>query len=157
MNFLHTDKSDEHISLHDCIATGAYFRDGKLGFEFDNGFWALDSHPENSLGKTVRTDFSRVEYDLDEGQDYDVTIYCFDDVDGYKSIRTHIPTQKFVDDINAGKYRPEFLYRYLGYGAMILECELVFDKAPYRKECAIRICADEVTYSWNNLRADATW
>lgn len=157
MDFLHVDKCDEHISLHDCIATGAYFREGKLGFEFENGFWVLSSHPENSLGETVRTDFSRVEYDLDEGQDFDATVYVFDDVDGYKSMRTYIPIQRFVDDINSGKYRLEFLYQYLGYGARIMECELIFDSVPYRKECEIKICADEVSYCWNNMREDAPW
>ncbi len=155
--FYHYDTSDEHISLHDCIATRAYFRDGKLGFEFENGFWVLSSHPENNLGETVRTDFSRVEYDLDEGEDYDADVYAFDDIDGYKSMRTHIPIQKFVDDINSGKCRLEFLYQYLGYGARIIECELIFDTVPYRKECMIKIFYDDVKYCWNSLRCDATW
>ena len=155
--FCHYDTSDEHISLHDCVATEAYFKNGKLGFEFENGFWVLPTHPESGLSETVRTDKSLVEYDLDEGQDYDADVYVFDDIDGYKSMRTYIPIQKFVDDINSGRCRLEFLYQYLGFGARIIECELVFDTVPYRKECMIKICYDEVRYCWNNLRRDATW
>lgn len=157
MEFKQLNRRDEHFSLHDCIATRAYFRDGKLEFEFENGFWVLASHPENSIGEVVRTDFSKVEYILEDGEDYDANVYVFDDVDRYKSLRTCIPIQDFVDDINSGKYRLEFLYQFLGYGARIMECELIFDSIPYHRECEIKICADEVVYYWNTLREDATW
>jgi GTP-binding protein len=48
--------------LHDCIAEKAYFKDGVLGFEFSDGFWILPNHPESHLSKTVRTNFSKVEF-----------------------------------------------------------------------------------------------
>lgn len=155
--FCHYDTSDEHISLHDCIASRAYFKDGKLGFELDNGFWVLPTHPESGLNETARTDKSLVEYDLEDGEEYDVTIYVFENYKSDKTERKEIPLGRFVDELNAGKYSLEFLYQYLGFGARIIECELIFDTVPYRKECIIKICYDEVRYCWGNLRCDVTW
>ena len=66
MNFSHCDHNEEHLTLHDCIATQAYFENGKLGFEFENGFWISPDHPESHLTKMVRTDFAKVEYTLTE-------------------------------------------------------------------------------------------
>ena len=77
MNFSHCDKDEKYLSLHDCIAERAYFESGKLGFEFNDGFWILHDHPDSHLDKVVRTDFSKVEYTLMDGKEYDVTVYVF--------------------------------------------------------------------------------
>ena len=68
MNFSHCDHSENHLTLHDCIAERAYFENGKLGFEFHDGFWVSPNHPESNLSELVRTDFSKVEFlTYDEG------------------------------------------------------------------------------------------
>ena len=77
MEFSHCDRDEKNLSLHDCIAERAYFENGKLGFEFRNGFWISPDHPESNLQDLVRTDFSKVEYTLEDGEEYDVTIYVF--------------------------------------------------------------------------------
>ena len=77
MNFSHCDHNEKHISLHDCVAERAYFENGSLGFEFNDGFWVLPDHPESNLSKLVRSDFSKVEYSLENGEDYDVTVHIF--------------------------------------------------------------------------------
>ena len=65
MNFSHCDKDEKYLSLHDCVAEQAYFENGKLGFEFNDGFWISPDHPESNLSNLVRTDFSKVEYKLE--------------------------------------------------------------------------------------------
>ena len=77
MNFSHCNHDEKYLTLHDCIAERAYFENGKLGFEFNDGFWISPDHPESNLSNLVRTDFSKVEYKLEDGADYDVTIYVF--------------------------------------------------------------------------------
>ena len=77
MNFSHCDKDEKYLSLYDCVAEQAYFENGKLGFEFNDGFWISPDHPESNLSNLVRTDFSKVEYTLEDGADYDVTVYVF--------------------------------------------------------------------------------
>ena len=58
MNFSHCDHNENYLTLHDCIAERAYFENGKLGFEFHDGFWVSPNHPESNLSELVRTDRS---------------------------------------------------------------------------------------------------
>lgn len=51
MNFTHCDHIEQHISLHDCVSERAYFENGNLGFEFNDGFWILPDHPESNFDK----------------------------------------------------------------------------------------------------------
>jgi hypothetical protein len=57
MIFSHCDHDEKYLTLHDCIAERAYFENGKLGFEFNDGFWVSPDHPESNLSQVVRTDF----------------------------------------------------------------------------------------------------
>ena len=154
--FCHTDTSDELFSLHDCIATGAYLRDGKLGFEFEDGFWVLPEHPESGLESIVRTSASTVEFHLTYGEDSDAQAYVFTDLTSKQSIRTEGSIAKLVNDINNGKCKVEFLYQYLTFGSRIIECEIISERKPYRRECMLKIDADEVRYLWNDL-TDRAW
>ena len=155
--FSHCDHHEKHLSLHDCIAERAYFENGKLGFEFDDGFWVSPDHHESNLSHIVRTDRSKVEYALKDGRDYDVTVYVFKKSFFKKVIRIEWSVQELVSKINSGKYKLEFLYQYTDYNSRIIECELKFDKKPYRQECIMKISAPEVNYFWNNLREDSPW
>ena len=163
MNFAHCDKDEKYLTLHDCVAERAYFENGKLGFEFNDGFWISPDHPESNLSELVRTDFSKVEYTLEDGEDYDVTVFVFKKSSYFKrfsykkAIRIEWTIHELVNKINNGKCKLEFLYQYVDYNSRIVECELNFDKKPYRRECVIKISAPEVSYYWNNLREDRPW
>ena len=157
MNFSHCDKDEKYLSLHDCIAELAYLENGKLGFEFNNGFWVSPDHPESNLSNLVRTDFSRVEYSLTDGKDYDVTIYVFQRAFKKRTVGTEWMLDELIDNINLGKCKLEFLYQYLDYNTRMVECVLHFDKKPYHKWCIMKISAPEVSYYWNNLREDRPW
>ena len=157
MEFSHCDHDEWYLSLHDCIAERAYFKNGKLGFELNDGFWISPDHPESNLSNLVRTDFSRVEYTLEDGADYDVTIYVFKKTLFKKTIRIEWTIQELLNNINSGKYKLEFLYQYVDYSSRMIECELKLDKKPYHMECVIKISAPEVSYYWNNLREDRPW
>ena len=157
MHYSHCDQNEQDLSLHDCVAERAYFENGRLGFEFPDGFWISPDHPASDLSNLVRTDYSKVEYVLAFGDDCDVTVYVFEKSCFKKSIRTEWTVRELVDKINTGKCRLEFLYQYLDYNARIVECELKTDKKPYRKECLLKISAPEVHYYWNHLRKDCPW
>ena len=157
MNFLHCCKDETYLSLHDCVAGHAYFENGVLGFTFDDGFWVSPDHPDSPLSDMVRTDASWVEYTLEDGGDYDVTVYVFRKNRRKTTVRIEWTVQELVDNINSGVCRLEFLYQYLGYHSRIVECELKFDKPPYRQECVMKISAPEVCYYWNNLLEDRVW
>ena len=157
MNFSHCDKDEKYLSLHDCIAEQAYFENGKLGFEFNDGFWISPDHPESNLSNLVRTDFSKVEYTLEDGADYDVTVYVFKKNLFKKTIRVEWTIQELINNINNGKCKLEFLYQYVDYNSRIVECELKLNKKPYRQECIMKISAPETRYYWNNLRKECPW
>ena len=78
MDYTHCDHSEDYLNLHDCIAERAFCEDGRLSFEFGDGFWILPDHPESNMPNPVRTDSSKVEYTLENGEDCDVTVYAFD-------------------------------------------------------------------------------
>ena len=157
MNFAHCDTDEKYLTLHDCVADRAYFENGKLGFEFNDGFWISPDHPESNLSELVRTDFSKVEFKLEDGADYDVTIYIFKKNLFNKTIRIEWTIQKLLKSINCGKYKLEFLYQYIDYNSKMIECRLKFDKKPYHQECIMKISATETRYYWNNLREDRLW
>lgn len=157
MNFSHCDHNEQCLSLHDCIAERAYLENGKLGFEFEDGFWVSPDHPESPLTNLVRTDFSKVEYTLEDGGNYDVTVYVLKRSFGKKTVGTEWTVRELVSKINAGECKLEFLYQYLGYNTRMVECELICHKKPYRRGCIMKISAPEVSYYWNNLREDRPW
>jgi len=157
MNFSHCDHNEKYLTLHDCIAERAYFENGILGFEFNDGFWISPDHPDSDLTKVVRTDFSKAEFTLEDGADYDVTIYVFKETFHKRTIRTEWTIQDLINKINSGTCRLEFLYQYIGYHSRIIECELRLDKKPYHMECIMKISASKVSYYWNNLREDRPW
>ena len=157
MNFSHCDKDEKYLTLHDCVAECACFENGKLGFEFNDGFWISPDHPESNLSKMVRTDFAKVEYTLEDGEDSDVTVYVFTRSFGKKTVGREWTVRELVDKINSGKCKLEFLYQYLDYNARMVECELHFDKKPYHKGCIMKISAPETRYYWNNLREECPW
>ena len=157
MNFAHCDTDEKYLTLHDCVAERAYFENGKLGFEFNDGFWISPNHPESNLSAPVRTDFSKAEYTLKDGKDYDVTVYIFTRSFGKKTVGSEWTVDELVDKINSGKCKLEFLYQYLDYDARMVECELHFDEEPYHQGCIMKISAPKVNYYWNNLREDRQW
>ncbi len=157
MDFLHCDKDEKHLSLHDCIAEHAYFKNGKLGFEFSDGFWIAPDHPSSNLSNIVRTDFSKAEYTLKDGEFYDVIVYVFKKSFFNKTIRIEYTIQELVEKINSGKCQLEFLYQYIDGDTRIVECQLNSDKKTYPRECIMKISATEVNYYWNNLCEDKTW
>ena len=157
MHFTHTDHSEQYLSLHDCIAERAYFENGILGFEFPDGFWISPDHPESDLSDMVRTDFSRTEFTLENGEQYDVTVYVFRKSFWGRTVREEWTVWELVNSINNGACRLVFLYQYLDWNSRIVACELISQKKPYRRECQMVISAPTVRYDWNNLRRDRPW
>ena len=157
MTFSHHDHDEKYLTLHDCIATRAYLENGILGFEFEDGFWISPDHPASNLAKMVRTDFSKVEYTLTDGKDYDVTVYVFTHAFEKRTTGEEWTLEELLDAINSEECELEFLYQYLGYHARIVECDLNFNKKACHKKCLIKITARKVGYYWNNLREDRPW
>jgi hypothetical protein len=57
MKFSHCGTDEKYLSLHDCIAERTYFEKGKLGFEFNDGFWVSPDHPESNFIQSCKNGF----------------------------------------------------------------------------------------------------
>lgn len=155
--FLHCDTDDELINLHDCKAERAVFGSGVLEFDFGDGFWISPDHSESNLSELVRTDRSKVEFRLIDGDEYDVTVFVFERNIFKQTVRKEWSVQKLVDSINSGEVTIEFLYQYSDGYARIVQCHLWSHKKPYSRECILKIDAPEVRYYWNNIIEDRVW
>lgn len=154
--FKHYDTDDNHISLHDCHVTKATYEDGIMTFGFEDGIWILEGHLSNDLNKIVRTDTAYVQFCLETGEAYDVTLYIYEKKFN-KTLRKEWDLYKLIEMINEKNHTLEMLYQYKGYNSIIIECCLWSEKKPYSRESELKIAVTGVEYCWNNLREDREW
>ena len=157
MEYIHCDKNDNLISLHDCKAERAWFENGILGFEFPDGFWITPDHPESDLDVLVRTDASKLEFVLLDGDEFDAQIFVDEENIFKQTVRKEWSVHKLVKEINSGKLVLEFLYQYIDGCSRIVECDLWSQKRPYCRDCNIKLHLREVRYHWNKILKDRVW
>ena len=148
--------NDEHISLHDCHATNVTYENGVLTFYFDDGIWISSEYPGNILNKTVRTDEANVKFYLETGEEYDISIYVFEEK-LKMTVREECDISKLIESINSKKCTLEFLYQYKGYNSRVIECWLWSDKKPFHRECELKLRITKAEYCWNNLCEYREW
>lgn len=154
--YKHQDTDEGLVSLHDCKATKAEFKDNVLTFYFSNGIWILREHPDNDLNETVRTNAAEVAFHIPGGGD-EIDFYVYKQKNPKKDIRKCWPVEKLVRKINSGEAQLEFLYQYRNGFGRIVECCLYKDKKPYLVECELKIRTDNVVYLWNDVYPEAIW
>lgn len=157
MEYLHMDREEVFLSLHDCRADRAELRDGVLSFFFPEGFWVTQDHPLNSTGKTVRTGEARVDYVLREPEGEDVSVEIFTRLRWPWDLRRAWELPKLLEAVSRKGWELEFLYQYPGGWDRIVECWLWMDRKPWHKECNLKLDVQEVRYLWNELREEHTW
>ena len=154
--YQHCEQSDAHISLHDCHAAKIQCADNILTFFFEDGFWITGEHPENPTGNVVRTDRAEVRFELNPDEDCGIGFYVFSKR-WKKTVREEWNLSKLLEHINEKNCTLEFLYVYKGSFVMIVDCWLWSKKAPYSRECELRLPLKQVRYCWNNLCEDRAW
>ena len=153
MEYLHNEGDEQFLSLHDCRANRAELKEGVLSFWFEEGFWVIQSHPENPTGKTIRTGPSRVDYVLRDQDGDDVTAEIFTRLRWPHALRTSWELPKLLQAINEKGWGLEFLYQYPGGWNRIIECWFW----PKHKECMLKLDVQEVIYRWNDLCPEKEW
>lgn len=155
--YKHCDIEDDCITLHDCMAEKMCFDHGILSFVFPDGFWITQHHPQNVCDNTVRTDAAQVDFQiLDEGMD-GVTVYIFREIRNGKVVREEWEPADFIDAVNCGDFRVEFITQYKSFQSMLYKCWVWYDKLPYHSECEIILHTEKAAYQWNYLRYDRVW
>ena len=155
MDYLHTDREERHLSLHDCMATEARMENGELIFTFSDGFMLGCLHPDNPYRKPVMTDAAEVRYHLVNGRSYDAYGYLFENKTPKKAIRRPYSLAQLIEDLNQNSCRLEFLYQYIDEDRRIVKCQHWSKKRPRVRECELFLHTDNVSYCWNSLREES--
>lgn len=155
MSYLHKNRDEANISLHDCVATEARMENGELVFFFPDGIVIGCLHPENPYRKPIMTDAAEVRYHLVTERTYDAYGYVFAHKTPKKAIRRTYDVDRLIEDLNRKRCRLEFLYQYLDEDRRIIKCELWSDKKPRWQECELFLHTDRASYLWNRLREES--
>lgn len=155
--YKYCDVNDGYLSLHDCYAEKMRFDKGILSFELPDGFWVSKQHPQNESGNVVRTDYAQVNYHIMYEEIDGITFYIFKEGKNGKVIREEWEAENFINAVNSGSFRVEFVTQYKSFQSVLFKCWVWFEQEPYHYECEIILHTDKEEYKWNQLRYDCTW
>ena len=149
--YKYNDHNNSNFSLHDCRVKHISYKNDILSFIFHEGFWVLPNTIYNKTNNVVCTDTSQIDFKI---IDNDIDIYVFKERKNGTIIREEWNLDKFIDDVNYGKYELEFINEYIGYKSRLYKCCIWFDREPYHYECEIVLRIENDTYMWNHLKYD---
>ncbi len=135
--------NSENLSLHDCRANRMSWEDGILSFFIPDGIWIVEK------GEAIKTNSSRVDFEVMDKNVDDVDIYLFRKTRSGKVIREQWKVDNFINAVNEGTFEVEFLYKYLGYQYILYKCCVWFKKAPYCYECEIEMHSTKMVCRYN--------
>lgn len=149
--YLYQDSQYQYFSLHDCRVKSISFQEGILSFILPEGCWILAEHPQNDLGKTVKTGACQVDYEIIEGREDEIDIFLFKKKRWGKTIREAWSVSDWIEAVNQGRCEVELVTEYHSYQSCLWQCYVWFDKPPYHDECEIILPMQRVVYQWNTL------
>lgn len=155
--YKHCSSDDCYISLHDCCAEKMSFDKGVLSFVFPDGFWITQQHFLNSSENPVRTSSSQVDFTIIDEEIDGIEIYVFRKKRNGMVIREDWEPVNFINAVNAGDFKIEFITQYKSYQSFLFKCWVWFNKEPYHSKCEIILHSGSVLYRWNDLRYDRCW
>jgi len=146
--YRHCDSDEEHISIHDCKAVKAKYKNNTLSFVFEEGLWLGAEYKENITGEPVKTGPAKVQFQTEA--DDELKFYVFIQK-RKKTIREEWDIDKFLKKINSSSVSIEFLYQYKNNHSRIIECCIWSGKKVDIAECEIRISPKKVFFMWDRL------
>lgn len=155
--YKHIETDDKLFSIHDCYAEKISFNNSVLSFVFPNGFWVSEKHPANESDNIVRTDGARVDFRIIDEEIDGISIFVFKKQNERKAIREEWETENFINAVNNGAFKVEFIDCYKRNQYLLFKCQVWFDRKPYQEECEIILHAERSVYNWNNIEYDRIW
>lgn len=154
--YKYCDSDDSYINLHDCCAEKIKFDNGILSFIFPDGFWITQQHSLNNSENIVLTSSSQVDFSIIDKNIDEIKIFMLNEKNG-KIVREKQNTIDFINSVNTGYIRIEFITQYKTHQHFRFECWVWFDEEPYYSGCEIILHSENAIYCWNNLRYDCCW
>ena len=72
--------------------------------------------------------------------------------------RVDVSFEKFIENINSGKWKFEFIDEfYAGNSGALFNGWVYFDHKPHHYDCQIQLRSTKSIYSWNKIYEDRPW
>lgn len=132
----------EKFSLHDCRATSAEYKNGRLIFHFPDGIYFEDYSDD-----WPNTGEAEVEFEVDAKRGG--TLFLFEEAQGH-DIRKKYTIEQLIEKVNRTEWELEFAYRFDGYQEILYMCWIWCNHEPWSFESQLFIgTKDKVVYRWN--------
>jgi|GEM_PF-2222494 len=134
------------FSLHDCRITGIENNHGNIILNFSDGYWIIESNPQNPYNKTIKTGASSLTL---------VNARCEDIIFGGKKFSWN----DLVQNINSGKWSFECNAECYSDNKSVYLGFVCVGKVYYtpNPECHIWFTFQELVYNWNTVHKGRRW
>lgn len=147
------------ISPHDCVADKLILNEESITFNFSDGFWVSHLHPLNSHDKTIRTTKAHLCLLGNSINEYVPLIYIYKSVWLFGKLlltkRIFVEWDKFIENINNGKWQLEFIDIYRDYSSVLIKGVLHAHKKMI--ECELTLLCNRVEFRWNDFQENRFW
>lgn len=138
-------KENADVSLHDCRADKIQYDEQYIKFHIPDGFYIIQDKKDPASAESFNAEVTC--HFADKYEDHFSVSVFRKNVFG-KIIREDW-TDRFVSEINSGRFVFEFVYTYRSYHGVLFKGYIWQDRKPWWKECEIELKVDEITYSWD--------
>ena len=135
--------NDEYVGLHDCRANKMAWNADVLSFYIPDGIWVWKT------GETIKTKEAKVDFEIIDKEIDGVDIYLFKKNRSGKVVREEWELNNFINAVNNGTFKLEFVYKYQGYQSVLYKCYVWFDRTPYHYECEMILHTEKMICRWN--------
>lgn len=133
------------ISLHDCRITGINTHDNNIALDFADGYWIVETNPQNPYNKTLATD-ENARLTLQQACCTKLTV---DDQPA--------DWPEFCTKLNSGIWEFECITESYKGGQCVYDGWLWFDSEPFHRDCHLEFTFKSIVYNWNKLCEDRPW
>ncbi len=149
--------ANQRISIHDCIAQRMTLEKGILTFHFPEGIWVIPGHPSNPTENMVRTGPARMELELLSDDPTWLKVQSSRHLSGPWSLTKEWKTEAFLEALNAGKFRLEFISWHWDFHNPLFQCALHSDRRPWYQNCTLEVTARNVVCHWETMNFNRVW
>lgn len=148
----------DSISLHDCYVTKIQKQDDLLTFFFDDGFWIIETNPQNPYKKTLSTSASMLQFKNPQQANLS---FCKPETNKEKLFaqkNAPLSLDVLINRLDADEWACEIITEnhsdwkhgwYYGW--------FHFKAAPFHIPFELSLSFEEVRYTWNEICENRPW
>ncbi len=149
--------ADGRISIHDCLAHRVTVENGMLTFYFPEGIWVIPGHPSNPTEDMVCTGPAKMTLEPFCGDVWDWNVQSLYTLRYPWQLARWWKPEKFVEALNRGSFRVEFINWYIAPVTALFQCALRSDRRPRYRDCNIQMDVKNIVCHWETMNFDRVW